>query len=74
MTTTAQQAYQQLLTTLAARGGEGIAGYWSVGPTSYQRGAGGDLTAQHCAQPGLRLVRWAPATPAWTTPTTSTAG
>ena len=48
VTTTAQQAYQQLLRTMAADTGErvGIEAYWSVGPTSYRRAASGTLAAQ----------------------------
>jgi hypothetical protein len=45
--TTAQQAYQGLLHTMSTKTGLGervtIDGYWSVGPTSYQRSRGGTL-------------------------------
>jgi putative ABC transport system permease protein len=48
VTTTAQQAYQQLLQTMAAHTGGrvGIGAYWTVGPTSYRRAASGALVAQ----------------------------
>ncbi len=48
VTTTAQQAYQQLLRTMAAHSGGrvGIEAYWTVGPTSYRRTASGPLVAQ----------------------------
>ncbi len=48
VTTTAQQAYRQLLRTMAARA-EGyvpIEAYWTVGPTSYRRAVSGALVAQ----------------------------
>jgi putative ABC transport system permease protein len=48
LTTTAQQAYQQLLRTMAAHTGprDGVDAYWTVGPTSYRRAASGALVAQ----------------------------
>jgi putative ABC transport system permease protein len=48
VTTTAQQAYRQLLQAMTAHTGGrvGVEAYWSVGPTSYRRTASGTLDAQ----------------------------
>ncbi len=48
ITTTAQQAYQQLLRTMAAHTGgrAAVEAYWTVGPTSYRRTGPGTLVAQ----------------------------
>ncbi|MGB6453637.1 MAG: hypothetical protein WBH47_04015, partial [Streptosporangiaceae bacterium] len=56
--TTAQQAYRQLLTTMRQTPPSGalsdstVFGYWSVGPTSYQRTAAGALVPQLVHNPG----------------------
>ena len=58
VTTTAQQAYQRLLANLAAKGGEGIPAYWSVGPTSYRRTPAGTLAAQPAHNPDSVWYAW----------------
>jgi hypothetical protein len=52
-TVTAQQAYQQLLTTLGGHTGTyaGINEFWSVGSTRYQRDADGALTPARVSNP-----------------------
>ena len=52
---TAAQAYQQLLAEIAGTGhrnfSQGLDGYWSVGPTRYQRDGAGNLVASTVRNP-----------------------
>ena len=52
---TAAQAYQQLLAEIAGTGhrdfSQGLDGYWSVGPTRYQRDGAGSLVASTVRNP-----------------------
>ena len=52
---TAAQAYQQLLAEIAGTGhrdfSQGLDGYWSVGPTRYQRDGAGSLAASTVQNP-----------------------
>ena len=73
-----RQAYQHLLAGSPAPGTgtsmPGPRGYWTVGPTRYQRDGDGGLVARHGAQPGLGLVdSRCPARTGrrWTTPATA---
>ena len=57
---TAARAYQQLLAEIAGTGhrnfSQGLDGYWSVGPTRYQRDGEGGLTASTVRNPCVGLV------------------